>query len=124
MIPAQQARAADIAGRLAAQGRITAADLLPALTEAAHRRAPHLDPAGLRMRIAHAMHDSESAHTAELARVARAVSRSIRAALAARAAKAQVLAAAGDADPERLLPPDQHRTLLHEALSQALRGRV
>jgi hypothetical protein len=84
MIPEAQHRAAEVIGRLHAEGALNAPALLVDLVAAARRAAPHLDPAGLRMRLAHAMADSARAHRAARRRARAAVVAAARDGLALR----------------------------------------
>jgi hypothetical protein len=121
MIPAPQLRAAAVAGRLHAEGLLDATELLPDLLAAARSAAPHLDPAGLRMRLAHAMADSATAHAAARGRAARDVARAVEDALAARRPRARILAAAESADPEQVLSIDEREEIIQAGLRRALR---
>jgi hypothetical protein len=103
-LPAAQARAADLFGRLLARGLCTADECLPVLLEAALRRRPTLDPAGLRMRLAHRLCDAARAHAAERAAAVDRIERALAPLLAARATAGAIRARAA-AENARLGAP-------------------
>ena len=121
MMPEAQQRAAAVAGRLHAEGLLDATELLPALIAAAHAAAPHLDPLGLRTRLAHIIADSASAHAAARGRAARFVARAVEDALAARLPRARILATAEAADRELVLSDDERDEIVQAGLRRALR---
>jgi hypothetical protein len=123
MIPAAQGHAATIAGHLAAEGRLDASALLPDLVAAARRAVPSLDPSGLRMRLAHAISDAETAHTAARARATRAIRRDVETAFALRRPRRAVLAAAAAADPAATLSLAERESIVLTALVHALGAR-
>ena len=107
--PAAQHRAAAIFGRLIAAGLMTREECLPHLVRAG-LGASLVDPAGLRVRLAHALHDAAAAHARRRSRAARAVRDAVAPLLAAWAAPATIRAAARDANAALGAP-----LLAHEA---------
>ncbi len=95
--PSAQHRAAVVFGRLIAAGLMTREECLPHLVRAG-LRVRRVDPAGLRARLAHTLHDAAAAHARRRSRAARAVRDAIAPLLAAWAAPEAIRAAARDAN--------------------------
>ena len=70
--PPAQHRAAVVFGRLVAAGLLTREECLPHLVRAG-LRTRQVDPAGLRARLAHTLHDAAAVHARRRSRAARAV---------------------------------------------------
>lgn len=85
-----QMRAAAVAGRLAAQGLLSAQESMPAVLRAARLAAPGHDPAGRRMVLLHAFVDSRDGWERQRARTAMRVRAAAAAALAAGLGSAEV----------------------------------
>ncbi|MBN9560200.1 MAG: hypothetical protein J0H14_05655 [Alphaproteobacteria bacterium] len=91
--PPAQHRAAIVFGRLVAAGLLTREECLPHLVRAG-LRARRVDPAGLRARLAHTLHDAAVVHARRRRRAARVVREAIAPLLAVWAAPAAIHAAA------------------------------
>ncbi len=93
--PAAQHRAAAAFGRLIAAGLMTREECLPHLVRAGLRTS-RVDPAGLRARLAHTLHDAAAAHASRRRRAARAVREAIAPLLARWATPEAIRGAARD----------------------------
>lgn len=127
MIPPAQQRAAEIAARLHVEGALDGTELLPDLLRAARKAAPHLDPAGLRMKIAHVLADNiyamETARFRAWTATRWKIASAVNAGLVARRPKLDILAAVDAADPEGLLSEDERGDIIAAALRRALGAR-
>lgn len=122
--PPAQHRAAATFGRLIAAGLMTRDECLPHLVRA-ELSARHVDPAGLRARLAHTLHDAAAAHARRRSRAARAVRDAVAPLLAAWAAPATIRAAARDTNAALGAPLFAHEAeaiAAHEAARVLARG--
>lgn len=118
--PPVQHRAAAVFGRLIAAGLLTREECLPHLVRAG-LRTHKVDPAGLRARLAHTLHDAAVAHARRRGRAARAVRETIAPLLAAWAAPAAIRAAARAANASLGAPLLTHEA---EAIAASEAARV
>jgi len=122
--PAAQHRAAVVFGRLIAAGLLTREECLPHLVRAG-LRGRQSDPAGLRARLAHTLHDAAAVHARRRSRAARAVREAIAPLLAAWSAPAVIRAAARAANASLgapLLAHEAEAIAAHEAARVLARG--
>jgi hypothetical protein len=111
-------------GRLVAAGLMTREECLPHLVRAGLRVSP-VDPAGLRARLAHTLHDAAAAHARVRGRAARAVREAVAPLLAGRAAAGAIRAAARDTNAALgapLLVREAEAIAAHEAARVLARG--
>lgn len=122
--PPAQHRAAAVFGRLIAAGLLTGEECLPHLVRAGLHGA-RVDPAGLRARLAHTLHDAAAAHARRRSRAARAVRDVIAPLLAGWAAPEAIRAAARHANAglgAPLLAHEVEAIAAHEAARMLARG--
>ena len=120
--PAPQHRAANRAGRLAAQGLIDGPAVLAEIIAAARQAAPAIDAGGLAMRLHHRFADARDDTSRHRAAARGRIAAELAPLLDRRAPGATLLAAAHAADPADVLLARERIALVEQQILRRLRS--